>query len=71
MIQVEEKIVKLEKPVFVLPNDGKPDYKELKMRLVEFKETDFVDDSSEVNKIIAEQKVIDPVKIKEELLPKL
>jgi hypothetical protein len=38
----------------MVPSQEKPDYKELKRKLIDFKQTNFVDDSKEIAQIIAE-----------------
>ncbi len=59
------------KPVIVIPSDTKPDYRELRERMVNYTESKIVDDVEEVRAIIAEQKVVDPRTLEEKLFPRL
>lgn len=55
----------------MVPNDRKPDFKQLKAKLLNFKQTELVNDIEEISWIIAETKALDPYVLEDKLFPGL
>jgi len=66
-----ERIIQAEKPIFIIPKDSNPDYRELKSKLENFGKSKIVDDVEEIKVLVAQQAAIDPYKIEEKLIPRL